>query len=588
MGCNQSRKEYSFNEQEVKKLKEFFQKTANSYSETKDKNELNVQAFKDLFPENLMLGERLHEFMLKNSSSGKVDVEIFIEVLELIIRKSSNKSLSDTYLKHDVVGLLSAILFPHMRKSMQKKEYINIVINYSEALDLILTILHMLNANPDQKMNDALSRQIVDRIFPNNDTKVEFWTFGMLVKDQINLIASLIHVYFKSKFLDGTVPFLLPQMPENSKQQLVKQEQLIHLYLNNQYLLNSNQLKLLYQADVKNYNFDQFSSQLTSFQGQTFILLQFVDAKGEKYTVGGFSSQKWGQTDSLSMENYIFQLSPKYRHYYPVIETNQYSQYTKPLPTSYLFTQESYGREPGLVFGLSKDDCRIWIDGKDLSKSFVKTTEKHFKKGYLIPQAAENPQCVLIEVYGVQSDQSRRMFTYSTINNLQLNQILAGSRDLRNSLTMNLDASRTSFQKTSAYQSNTYNTPATLYRTEDETVKRSAPKISESIYTPQSGTTTTTYQTYTVPQTTTVNPSYTVNLTTGAPQNYTTANTTTTTYTTTSGKLPEYKSYYPGEANYSNTTYTPVEGQRYSSLVPGQTSQSYSYQVTGQRNTTVN
>lgn len=210
MGCNQSRKESSFREEEIKKIRDLFSKTANSYPDTKDKNVLNLQAFKDLFPENVLLGERLYEFMLKNSASEKVDVDIFIEVLELIIRKPTNKTLGEAYLKHDTIGLLCAILFPHMRKSMKKKDYMNILINYSEALDLILTILHMFNANPDQKINDSLSRSIVDRIFPTNDAKVEFWTFGMLIKDQINLVSSLIHVYFKSKFLDGTVPFYLP------------------------------------------------------------------------------------------------------------------------------------------------------------------------------------------------------------------------------------------------------------------------------------------------------------------------------------------------------------------------------------------
>lgn len=54
---------------------------------------------------------------------------------------------------------------------MKKKEYMNILINYSEALDLVLTILHMFHASPDQKINESLSRTIVDRIFPTNDGK---------------------------------------------------------------------------------------------------------------------------------------------------------------------------------------------------------------------------------------------------------------------------------------------------------------------------------------------------------------------------------------------------------------------------------
>lgn len=123
----------------------------------------------------------------------------------------------------------------------------------------------------------------------------------------------------------------------------------------------------------------------------------------------------------MTVENYIFSLTPKYRHHNPVFETNSYSstQYTKPLPTCYLFTQESYGREPGLVFGMSKEDCRLWIDGKSLRSSFTKATEKHFKKGSLIPStAAGNVECTMIEVYGVQTDQSKKTFTYSSINNM--------------------------------------------------------------------------------------------------------------------------------------------------------------------------
>lgn len=102
------------------------------------------------------------------------------------------------------------------------------------------------------------------------------------------------------------------------------------------------------------------------------------------------------------MENYIFTLTPRYKHFFTFTETSNYTQYTKPVPNCYLFTQESYGRDPGLVFGMSRDDCRIWVDGKNLKSSFVKNNEKYFKKGDLLPPAvAEKSECVMIEVYGV-------------------------------------------------------------------------------------------------------------------------------------------------------------------------------------------
>lgn len=47
---------------------------------TKGKDDLSVQAFRDLFAENQVLGERLHAFILKVSTTNRVDVEIFVDV----------------------------------------------------------------------------------------------------------------------------------------------------------------------------------------------------------------------------------------------------------------------------------------------------------------------------------------------------------------------------------------------------------------------------------------------------------------------------------------------------------------------------
>lgn len=55
----------------------------------------------------------------------------------------------------------------------------------------------------------------------------------MLIKEQINLIGSLIHIYLKGKFLDGTVSFLMPKMPDLEKQILIRKDELTQLYLNN-------------------------------------------------------------------------------------------------------------------------------------------------------------------------------------------------------------------------------------------------------------------------------------------------------------------------------------------------------------------
>lgn len=116
---------------------------------------------------------------------------------------------------------------------------------------------------------------------------------------------------------------------------------------------------------------------MTNYTGETFILLQFVDSNGSKYTVGGFNPLKWGQLGNESVESYIFSLTPKYRHYHPIVENQSYSQYSssysKPVYSSYCYltTQETYGKDIGLVFGLNREECRIWIDSKSLKSSFV-------------------------------------------------------------------------------------------------------------------------------------------------------------------------------------------------------------------------
>jgi len=48
----------------------------------------------------------------------------------------------------------------------------------------------------------------------------------MLIKEQIYLITTLINIYFKGKFLDGTVSFMMPLMPDYEKQTLIKRDQL--------------------------------------------------------------------------------------------------------------------------------------------------------------------------------------------------------------------------------------------------------------------------------------------------------------------------------------------------------------------------
>jgi len=54
---------------------------------TKGKDNLSVQAFRDIFAENVTFGEKLHEFMLKVSTTDRVDVELFVDVCKAQIKK---------------------------------------------------------------------------------------------------------------------------------------------------------------------------------------------------------------------------------------------------------------------------------------------------------------------------------------------------------------------------------------------------------------------------------------------------------------------------------------------------------------------
>jgi len=68
--------------------------------------------------------------------------------VELLIKKPSNKKLSEIYSRYDRVTLLCMILFPHLRKSLEKEKdqanHMHNLITYSEALDFNLCVLHML------------------------------------------------------------------------------------------------------------------------------------------------------------------------------------------------------------------------------------------------------------------------------------------------------------------------------------------------------------------------------------------------------------------------------------------------------------
>jgi len=57
-----------------------------------------VQAFRDIFAENVSFGEKLHEFMLKVSTTNRVDVELFVDVCKTKIKKINlfKKRLQET------------------------------------------------------------------------------------------------------------------------------------------------------------------------------------------------------------------------------------------------------------------------------------------------------------------------------------------------------------------------------------------------------------------------------------------------------------------------------------------------------------
>lgn len=104
-----------------------------------------------------------------------------------------------------------------------------------------------------------------------------------------------------------------------------------------------------------------------------------------------------------------------------------------------------YARETGIAFGISKEDSRIWLDGKSLRESKVTNSEKFFKKGSLIPSNSKENRltCTHVEAFGLFTDHSKKNFGGRITSNI--NTILAQTKEYNHGA--NYDIGRSSLYR---------------------------------------------------------------------------------------------------------------------------------------------
>ncbi|EGR32026.1 hypothetical protein IMG5_098620 [Ichthyophthirius multifiliis] len=456
MGCTESRKtnNQSFTVDEIQRLKRFHTTYANQYNFIQNVDNLSLEAFQQIFKENKLLGQCFYKFIIDSSKNGKANGETFIDALELICKKPTNQMMIEKYSSFDRIELLTIILNKRLRKKLDKIRFATIT--YSEAYDFIQVTLQMFNENYENQINQDIIRNITDNTLSFNQGNIDWWSFCIMIREQLVLLTQIIQQYFYSKFLEKQVSFHLPKLPQGN-QLLQNNEHLSLLFLNNIYLSNFPKLKLVYSSNEYSYKFEDFVKELTAFKGPTFVLVQFIDDDQQKYVIGGFNQNQWiNNSVQGDRESYVFSLYPRYRNFFPLEEQ------TKGFLVNNTQIEYCSINNQGLSFGGSRrDNSRIWIDAKNLKDSSCKNnSDFNYRRGYLINLKAKNLIANHVEVYGLYVDQEKLRYSKQSdqknnfYNHNEIKEILNRASHIKTEVLKGIDVEKQSTLRSVFNQNN--------------------------------------------------------------------------------------------------------------------------------------
>lgn len=137
--------------------------------------------------------------------------------------------------------LLAFLKFPRFYQSKKsfdaKEEYIS----YSQGLQYLLTIFRIFRFQQSVDkyipINQQAARALLDTVFINQFGTIDWWTFMVIVRQQLSFLNPVLKYYFLTKFLRQKVKFHLPKLLESSF--LLNKQLVTLLYLSNSYLQNS-------------------------------------------------------------------------------------------------------------------------------------------------------------------------------------------------------------------------------------------------------------------------------------------------------------------------------------------------------------
>jgi len=89
----------------------------------------------------------------------------------------------------------------------------------------------------EERVNEQAARAAVDTVFRSEYSKIHWFTFMVILKEQLIYLNSVIRYYFTTKFMKQQVQYHIPKLDEQS---LILNKELITLiYLSNTYMQSS-------------------------------------------------------------------------------------------------------------------------------------------------------------------------------------------------------------------------------------------------------------------------------------------------------------------------------------------------------------
>ena len=123
----------------------------------------------------------------------------------------------------------------------------------------------------DKQIDEYPIKSLLDGYFGPSIGSTSLWSFLFYIRKQLRLLPNIISDYFNSAFKLSHSIFPIPTFEKQSN--IISIEHLSLLYLGNNYVKNTANLRLLYSTLKTGFRFNDMVNSLVGYEGIIFIML---------------------------------------------------------------------------------------------------------------------------------------------------------------------------------------------------------------------------------------------------------------------------------------------------------------------------